>query len=1277
MLDSFNVLFNTEGMMPHGYCFLWQPTLLWLFVISNIVTALAYFSIPVALAYFVHKRKDIDFKWMLLLFSAFIFACGITHVFSVVTIWYPLYGLSSIAEAFTAIVSVTTAVLLWPLIPKALRVPTPASLLLANKKLEEEIVFHKETKAQLQQLNDELDQLVELRTKALQASELDLRLSQIGGGVGSWKADLVSYQQTWSENCITGLGFPALSEPTWEDFLSVIHAEDRQGVIEATQAHIDSGKKYAPEYRIITREGDIRWMRSAGKVERNAAGKALLMRGIVQDITELKNADQKNQLLGNILEQSSNEIYIFNTKTLHFEHVNQGAIQNLGYSLDELKNMTPLDIKPEYDFVLFTDVIKPLINKEQNQITIETVHQRKNSTQYPVEISLQLYSNDPDYFVAICQDISERKAMEQRLVDERNLLVNLINNVPDYIFYKNTEGKYLLCNEMVAKFFNWPIDKIIGHDDFDFVDAATAKLFREQDAAVLAQDNMLSNEESITLPDQRKVLLEMFKVPFKDSNGKRLGLIGIGRDITERKANEEKISRLSNFYSCLSKINHSIVQLGNEQDLFSTVCAITANLQQVSLVWIGKPDLEQGVFVPLAKAGIDMGSLSYLSVSIDPAQPSGQGPTNFAYQENRIVAVNDFQVNSMTQPWQANETNPDCWGSSCAVPILLNQIPYAVLNVYSHEKDFFDTDVLKLMAELSLDLSFTLDSYAHEKARNVAEQKLELSAKVFSQSREAIVITDKKNKILSVNNAFSTITGYEEYEVLGKNPKILASGRHDSEFYQALWEALLTNNYWQGELWNRHKNGTVYPEWLTISVVRDEHDAIVNHIAIFTDISQHKQAEQQIEHLAHYDSLTDLPNRILLKSRIDYELIIAERHKKSFSLLFIDLDHFKNINDSLGHSIGDQVLIEVSKRLVACVREEDTVARLGGDEFNIVLTDSNEDGAAIVANKIIAALAQPIVYKAYQLHITHSIGISLYPGNGDTYELLSQNADTALYQAKNEGRNQYQFFTRAMQQKTQRRMSIENNLRQALQGNELMVYFQPQVNTLSGKIIGAEALLRWRDPDWGMVSPAEFIPVAEDCGLILPIGDWVLEQSIAQAKQWHDAGFPITIAVNLSLAQFRANDLLTTVQQMLAKYDFSAQFLELELTESIAMQNVEMAIEITQHLTQLGVKLSIDDFGTGFSSLNYLQRFTLHKLKIDQSFTRHMISNKDSENIVDAIISLAKSLNLTTIAEGVETSEQLGMFKQKNCDEIQGYYFSQPISADEFITLITQRSSFY
>lgn len=1071
-------------------------------------------------------------------------------------LWNP-----SLLWPFAALIFVITAVLLWASIPKALCLPGSSSLVLANK-LEEEILDHKQTKAKLKQLTAEFDRLLELKAELkaelgaderlktqvlaqeLQSSELHFRTlfeeAPLGIAIiNSLTGHFVDINPRFME--IVGR---TKAEVLDSDWMHITHPDDIQdyiygiSLLNARKATVINTTK-----RYIRLDNSIVWVKLSNfPIGTDTPNQYHLQ--MIEDITETRLSDQKNQQLGSILEHSFNEIYIFNSKSLYFEYVNQGGINNLGFSLDELKRMTPLDIKPELNLALFADLIMPLLNGEQNQLRYETVHQRKNGSCYPVEICLQIYRTPPYYFVAICLDISQRKA------------------------------------------------------------------------------------------------------------------------------HEEKIKRLNNFYASLSKINHAIVQINNEADLFATVCTIVANLQQVKLAWMGRPDALSNLIIPVAVAGELQDYISNIVISIDPDRPEGQGPSGLAYRENRIVTVNDFQADPITLHWRDNTETCFAWGASCSIPISLNQKPYVVLNVYSNERDFFDEDVLNLMAELSLDLSFALDSYAHETSRVVAKEKLELTAKVFSQSREAIVITDKNNRIVSVNRAYTDITGYQEQDALGVDPKCLASGRHDKEFYRGMWETLLKDNFWQGELWNRHKNGTVYPEWLTISVVRDKDDEIVNYIAIFTDISLHKNKEQEIERLAHYDSLTDLPNRRLLKLRVGNELIGAQRYKKAFALLFIDLDHFKNINDSLGHSVGDQVLIEVGRRLLRCVRKEDTLAHLGGDEFNILLANCNVNGATLAAYKIIASLTEPIVYQNHQLYITPSIGISLYPDHGDSYDILFKNADMAMYQAKNLGRNQCQFFTKTMQKQAQRRMEIESDLRHAILRNELVVYFQPQVNTQTGQIIGAEALLRWRHPDWGMVSPLEFIPIAEECGLILSIGDWVLEQSIAQAKQWHEAGFLLTIAVNISLAQFKAHILVEKVQKTLELNQFPAQYLELELTESIAMKNAEVAIEITHQLTRLGVELSIDDFGTGYSSLSYLQRFSLHKLKIDQSFTKNMTVNSDSENIVDAIISLAKSLKLKIIAEGVETKEQLELFKRKKCDEIQWYYFGKPMPADEFMALI-------
>jgi len=928
-------------------------------------------------------------------------------------------------------------------------------------------------------------------------------------------------------------------------WLSRIHPDDLAKVKLANRQVLVKGK-VIQHYRFLHADGNYRWIEDHLSVLTDSEGKVTELMGVWIDMTDARIAEQKNQMMGVMLDQSINEIHIIDSRTLHFIHVNQGCVDNLGYRLEELVNRSILEIYPEYCSASYARLIRPLLSGDQSRLHFETIHRRKDGSCYPVEVWLQLYRNTPD------------------------------------------------------------------------------------------------------------------------------SLVAIALDVTQRKNHEEKIKRLNNFYATLSKINQAIVQINNEADLFETVCKISAQINHVKMAWIGLPDAGGHLLYAVAAAGERLDCLHQQRIPLQADTPQDLCPTSRAFIESRIIVVNDFRNDAETPAGLSMIEKSQGWESCCAIPITLNRQPYAVLSVYSNQQNFFDLEVLDLLAELGLDLSFALNMYAQDAARRSAEKKLELSARVFHQSQEAIVIIDSDKKIVSVNQGFTRITGYEEREVLGKKPRIFSSGLHNKNFNRSMWKSLTETGFWQGEMVDRKKEGSLYTAWLTITLVRNEDGRFVNFIGIFSDITQYKTAKQQIERLAHYDVLTGLPNRLLFKARIDHEIVIAERHKKTFALLFIDLDHFKNINDALGHSVGDQVLIEVGKRLISAVRDEDTVARVGGDEFNVQLMDCDWQGAAKTANHIIALMAEPIQYEHYQLYIKPSIGISLYPENGDSYETLTRNADTALYQAKIQGRNQYRFFTKAMQNQMQRRMEIEHQLRHALERNELALYFQPQIDTQTRQINGAEALLRWQHPEWGMVSPSEFIPVAEECGLILSIGDWVLEQSIAHASQWHLDGFPLTVAVNLSLAQFRADTLYEKIKTTLARYQLAPRFLELELTESVAMQNVEMAIEITRQLTELGIEISIDDFGTGYSSLNYLQRFSLHKLKIDQSFTKEMLHNKESENIVDAIISLAKSLNLKTIAEGVENEQQLSLFKQKQCDEIQGYYFSPPLPADEFNRLIKQ-----
>lgn len=547
------------------------------------------------------------------------------------------------------------------------------------------------------------------------------------------------------------------------------------------------------------------------------------------------------------------------------------------------------------------------------------------------------------------------------------------------------------------------------------------------------------------------------------------------------------------------------------------------------------------------------------------------------------------------------------------------------------------------------------------------EAALDLHAGVFMHSLEAIVICGPDKTIKSVNHAFTEMTGYSAEEVLGQLPSFIASEPHDPHHDQQIWQQVQATGRWQGEVCNQRKSGEIFVEWLTVNVDRASNGDIRHYYAIFSDISQSKQDQDRIQHISQHDALTDLPNRTVLRDRLELALLQAQRQNEALSVLFLDLDRFKNINDSLGPRVGDAVLIEVSKRLREAVRGQDTVSRQGGDEFTVLLPQVNADGAAHVAQKLLDQLSIPMQVNHHQLVVPPSIGIAVYPADGQDADALLQASDMAMYRAKNAGGNTFRFHKADMQQRVSRALQLENALHRALRNDELLLHFQPQLQLSSNTVIGCEALIRWQHPEMGLLSPAEFIPIAEESRLILPMGDWVLQAAAHQCKAWQQAGLPpMVMAVNVSALQFNQTDFAQRVDKVLRATGLDARWLEIELTESVMAEDPERVVGTIQQLHGLGVRLSIDDFGTGYSSLAYLKRFSIHKLKIDQSFVRDLMTGTHSDSIAEAIISMSRSLGLATIAEGIETAEQAQWLKNRGCDEGQGYLFSKPMPAERF-----------
>lgn len=561
---------------------------------------------------------------------------------------------------------------------------------------------------------------------------------------------------------------------------------------------------------------------------------------------------------------------------------------------------------------------------------------------------------------------------------------------------------------------------------------------------------------------------------------------------------------------------------------------------------------------------------------------------------------------------------------------------------------------------------------------SLSNRHLRLAEKVFETTFEGIMVTNADSEIESVNPAFAKITGYELREVVGKKPDILSSGRHAPEFYRKMKSALAENGCWQGEIWNRRKNGEVYPEWLSISTVKSKEGGVSNYVAIFSDITERKASEEHVRFLAHHDALTGLPNRMLMMERLEHALAHAHRHGLMLAVMFLDLDRFKNINDSLGHALGDQLLKTVAQRLTESVREDDTAARLGGDEFIIILEAvSTPEDVVGIAQKLVDSLAQPVMLGRQETVVSSSIGISIYPGDGESADALIKHADIAMYRAKEQGRNNYQFYTADMNIRALERLTMEGSLRHALERNEFKLYYQPQVDLRTRCITGMEALLRWQHPDLGLVQPSRFIPIAEETGLIVAIGEWALRAACFQNKAWQDAGLQrVLVAVNLSARQFKQPNLVNVVSQALADSGLEPCYLELEITESIAMEHAEETITRLKELKAMGVAISMDDFGTGHSSLSYLKRFPIDTLKIDQSFVQDVLFDSQDAAIAAAITTLARSLKMKVVTEGVETQEQVGFLREHDRDEVQGYYFSHPLPADAFAELLRNKQPF-
>lgn len=760
--------------------------------------------------------------------------------------------------------------------------------------------------------------------------------------------------------------------------------------------------------------------------------------------------------------------------------------------------------------------------------------------------------------------------------------------------------------------------------------------------------------------------------PVFESEGSFKGYRGVGSDITRQWRADREIVRLKDLYAALSQTNRAILHIHEPESLFVEVCRVAVEYGHFCLAWIGMVDRATGWIKPVAIEGPVSEVYRRMRVSIDPNIPEGKGFAGSAVRDNKHYIVNDFLAEPRVAPW-VEQARAAGVRSLATFPLRCDDECVGVLNLHGDEIDFFTDELVALLMEMAANISFALTNMRREAERGAAKRALDASEQKFRQLAANVpevfwTADPDPEQFTYVSPAYEEVFGRSAARLM-QNPEEWLEAIHpaDRPRIEAARGSVRNGNLDQ-EFRIIRPDGAV--RWLhnrSFPVI-GENGRVSMITGIAEDITARKVGDEKLQYLAHYDNLTELPNRSLFYDRLQQTILHSGREKRAAGVVFVDVDHFKRINDTLGHAGGDQLLQQVARRLESAVRPGDTVGRLGGDEFALILSNlANASDAGLVAQKLMNLLHDAFVVEGREIFVTASAGVTLFPDDSDDADTLIKNADAAMYRAKELGRNTYQFYKAEMNARAMERMSMENHLRRALERNEFLLHYQPKIDLHSGEITGLEALLRWQHPDLGLVSPVRFIPILEDNGLIVPVGEWVLEEVCRQIKAWKASGTAsaVPVAVNLSGRQLQQKDIARSLKRIITASGVSPRLVELEITESVLMHNPGQTGNILRGLQQFGLRLSVDDFGTGYSSLGYLKSFPLDTLKIDRSFVRDIVSDPDDAMITRAVISMAHSLRLRVVAEGVETAAQLAMLATAGCDEIQGFYFSKPMAKDE------------
>lgn len=849
-----------------------------------------------------------------------------------------------------------------------------------------------------------------------------------------------------------------------------------------------------------------------------------------------------------------------------------------------------------------------------------------------------------------------------KALESRNLLNMVFDVAPVRIFWKDKSSQFLGCNRSFAQDagLDSPHD-IVGLRDDDLVWHAHAARYRKDDAEVITSNQAKQfYEEPLIVSGNIQKWVRTTKIPIRTLKNEVTGVMGIYEDITDSKYIQQR-ERLKNRILELLTTEHSLQEildslaLGVEENMPGSLCSIMLmNKDHTHLLATSGPSL----------------SREYLDAINGIRVAHGLGSCGTAAYTGKRVIVEDIQQHPFWADFRdlaASENLHACWSQ----PIKSSDDEvlgtFGIYHTRPSKPDDSDLDWMESMA--------TLVRVIIEKCQ--ADEQAKLSEMVYQNSNEAMMVVDSENTIISINPAFSKLTGYNKEEILGKTPDMLKSGRHDLTFYKIMWDNLNAYGQWQGEIWNKHKDGHIFPALTSINSIYGEDGSVSMRIASYVDTSEKKRNEELIWLQANFDSLTGLPNRRMFNDRIQLEMKKAKREQSQFALLFLDLDFFKEVNDTLGHDMGDMLLQEAAKRLRKCIRETDMVARLGGDEFTAIISNfSDQSNLNRIANEILSQLSAPFTLGVETAYVSTSIGITLFPDDAEDASNLLKNADQAMYAAKNQGRNRLQYFTPAMQAAAQQRMRIANDLRNAISQQQLEVYYQPIVNLADQSIYKAEALLRWQAPGGVRISPAEFIPIAEETGLIVSIGEWVFQQALQQVNIWRDKYHDrFQISINKSPVQFRNADTSEhNWHEALLRSNLPGQAISVEITEGMLLDANESVIRHLLGFRDAGIQVSLDDFGTGYSSLSYLKKFDIDYLKIDRGFVQNIENDENDLVLCEAMIVMAHKLGIKVIAEGIETESQRDLLRSIGCDYGQGYLWTPPIPVPAFEAFMQQKT---